>query len=37
MRTYNLGNESNKILNNKIVNLVSSIHEYKGVNKLYII
>ena len=36
MRTYNLGEEANKILNNKIVNLVSSIHEYKGKQTLYI-
>ena len=36
MRTYNLKDEANKILTNNIVNLISSIHEYKGKQTLYI-
>lgn len=36
MRTYNLREESEKILKNSIVNLVSAIHEYKGKQTLYI-
>lgn len=36
MRTYNLKEEAEKILNNDIVNLVSNIHEYKGKQTLYI-
>lgn len=36
MRIYNLKKEAEKLLNNNIVNLISSIHEYKGKQTLYI-
>lgn len=36
LKTYNLRKEAEKILQNNIVNLVSSIHEYKGKQVLYI-
>ena len=36
MRTYNLRLESEKLLKNNIVNLIASIHEYKGKQTLYI-
>lgn len=36
MRTYNLRKEAKKVLTNNIVNLISTIHEYKGKQTLYI-
>lgn len=36
MRTFDLVKESESLMNNNIVNLLSSIHEYKGKQGLYI-
>ena len=36
MRTFDLVKESESLMNNNIVNLLSSIHEYKGKQELYI-
>lgn len=36
MRTFDLVKESKSLMNNNIVNLLSSIHEYKGKQELYI-
>ena len=36
LRNYDLNKECKKILNNNIINLISSIHEYKGKQTLYI-
>lgn len=36
MRKFNLKNEAEKTLTNNIINLVSTIHEYKGKQTLYI-
>ena len=36
MRTFDLIKESQSLMNNNIVNLLSSIHEYKGKQELYI-
>lgn len=36
MRSYELNKECNTIFNNNIINLISSIHEYKGKQTLYI-
>lgn len=36
MRKFNLEEESKTLLNNNIINLVSSIHEYKGKQTLFI-
>ena len=36
MRTFDLVKESEALINNNIVNLLSSIHEYKGKQGLYI-
>ena len=36
MRKFDLLKESNSLMNNNIINLLSSIHEYKGKQSLYI-
>lgn len=36
MRTFDLVKESGSLMNNNIINLLSSIHEYKGKQELYI-
>ncbi len=36
MRTFDLVKESESLMNNNVVNLLSSIHEYKGKQELYI-
>ena len=36
MRIFELVKESESLMNNNIVNLLSSIHEYKGKQELYI-
>lgn len=36
LRSFNLKNEAETILTNNIINLVSTIHEYKGKQTLYI-
>lgn len=36
MRNFNFSTESEKLLNNNIINLITEIHEYKGKQDLYI-
>lgn len=36
MRSFDLNKECSSLLNNNIINLLSSIHEYKGKQELYI-
>lgn len=36
MRRYNLGIEGEKLLSPKIVNIISSLHEYRGIQNLHI-
>lgn len=37
MRKFDLVKETNSLINNNIVNLLFSIHEYKGRQELYIV